>query len=192
MKLSPLIKDQDVFIDAHGHENEDIQFADERYDIHLHKKTNYRVDGKIQEVNIRIPLNSNRPITISNARNKRMEVPRRLQKEINGVFEENKEIRIRFVEEVRKILEEYYHVFWDKEFAKQVLRKISYFFDLNWDEEDVIFTASKGDRTPYSMYQADFVSREYPIRLEMDWQGILIKNIRGRKEVTVIRHGVDR
>lgn len=37
MKLSPLIKDQDVFIDAHGHENEDIQFADERYDIHLHK-----------------------------------------------------------------------------------------------------------------------------------------------------------
>ena len=36
-----------------------------------------------------------------------MEVPRRLQKEINGVFEENKEIRIRFVEEVRKILEEY-------------------------------------------------------------------------------------
>jgi hypothetical protein len=49
MKLSPLINNQDVFIDAHGHEKEGISFSDERYDIHLHKKPNIALRGKCKK-----------------------------------------------------------------------------------------------------------------------------------------------
>ena len=92
MKLSPLINNQDIFIDAHGHEKEGISFSDERFDIHLHKKTKYRIDGKIQEVHIRIPLNSNRSVTIKNARNQHIDIPNKLLKEIHAVLEKDKNL----------------------------------------------------------------------------------------------------
>lgn len=181
MKLSPLINNQDVFIDAHGHEKEGISFSDERYDIHLHKKTKYRIEGKVQEVNIRIPLNSNRSVTVTNAQNKDLDVPRKLLKEVHAVFEEDIDLRTNFVKEMKSILENYYNVFWDKELAKNIFKKIGSFFNLNWDDENTIFAALSKKDFPYMMYQADFISIETHVRLIMNWEGISIKNIQKKK-----------
>jgi hypothetical protein len=184
MKLSPLINNQDVFIDAHGHEKEGISFSDERYDIHLHKKTKYRIEGKVQEVNIRIPLNSNRSVTVTNAQNKDLDVPRKLLKEVRAVFEEDIDLRTNFVKEMKSVLENYYNVFLDKELAKKVLQKISSFFDLSWDDENIFFVILPKKDFPYAMYQTDFISKDTHVRLTMDWKGISIKNIKCKEKIS--------
>ena len=66
MKLRSLIKNQVLSIDDHKwgcqeNKNWDIQHCD----IHVDKKTNYPIKGKIREVQIKIPINSNRPIEIT-------------------------------------------------------------------------------------------------------------------------------
>ena len=190
MKLRPLIENQSVFIDAHGHEREDITFSDERFDIHLHKKTKYRVEGSIQEVNIRIPLNSTRPVKITNARNREMEVPRKLVKEIQDAFE-NIVLRERFVEEVKKILEDYFHVFWDKELAKTVMSRIGNFFGLEWANDAVIFTATRGQNATYSLYQADFLYGYTIYRMKMNWEGIFIESVHNNKQISFFQHGYE-
>lgn len=181
MKLSPLINNQDIFIDAHGHEKEGISFSDERFDIHLHKKTKYRIDGKIQEVHIRIPLNSNRSVTIKNARHQHIDIPNKLLKEIHAVLEKDKNLRVNFANEIKNVLENYYNVFLDKELAKNIFKKIGSFFNLNWDDENTIFAALPKKDFPYMMYQADFISIETHVRLIMNWEGISIKNIQKKK-----------
>ena len=184
MKLRPLIKDQKLFIDAHGHEREDIHFEDEQYDIHLHKKTNYRIGGKIQEVNIRIPLNSMRPVTITNARSKYMDVPLRLLREIQEAFSDE-ELRSQFVREISEIIQNYFHVFWNKELAKKVLARISKFFDLPWDDEYVIFSANLSSSKHYSSYTAYINAGDDMYQLTMDFEGITIQP-NNKKDISVI------
>jgi hypothetical protein len=60
MNLKPLLKKQKLRTDPHGHN--EAQWDDSRYEIHLHKNTKYPIDGKICEINIYVPLNSDNKV----------------------------------------------------------------------------------------------------------------------------------
>lgn len=112
-KLSKLIQHQKVFIDAHGkEEDQDIRqriYDDPSYDLHLHKKTNrVPINGKKEyDVDIRIPLNNpNRGMTVEYRNKKHDEIPGRLRKEIEEVFEDSKK-RDAIAAEIADILSKY-------------------------------------------------------------------------------------
>ena len=108
MRLRSLIKNQVLSIDDHKwgcqeDKNWDIQHCD----IHVDKKTNYPIKGKIREVQIKIPINSNRPIEITDKikgnKSNLDDIPRNLKKEIENAFSNDK-IRKAFVIDVYDVL----------------------------------------------------------------------------------------
>ena len=103
MGLKSLIENQTIIIDDHKRGNREIKNWDDiQNDVHIDKKTNFRINGKKQNFRIRIPINSDRPIKIENTRkNTLADLPGRFQKEIREAFEDKvvREHR-RFVESV--------------------------------------------------------------------------------------------
>ena len=82
MKIKGILKEQEVSLDPHGH-YEMTSFDDSRYDFHLHKKTKRPIDGKERYVVIRIPLNSDRKVSITSDKEQIDAIPRKLKNEIN-------------------------------------------------------------------------------------------------------------
>ena len=69
MGLKSLIENQTIIIDDHKRGNREIKNWDDiQNDVHIDKKTNFRINGKKQNFRIRIPINSDRPIKIENTR----------------------------------------------------------------------------------------------------------------------------
>ena len=67
MRLRSLIKNQVLSIDDHKWGCQEEKKWDFKHcDIHVDKRTNFPINGKIREVQIKIPINSNRPIGIKN------------------------------------------------------------------------------------------------------------------------------
>ncbi|OCW93036.1 hypothetical protein A9168_13335 [Macellibacteroides sp. HH-ZS] len=133
MALSKLINNQVIIIDNHKQGCREIHnWDDVRSDIHIDKKTNSEIDGVNQEVRIKIPINSERPIKIENARKQAIQkIPRVLRLEITQALED-REIRTNFVNEVLEVLEDFSTALSSEQRAKQVLTRISKHFDLNW------------------------------------------------------------
>jgi hypothetical protein len=65
MSLRPLLEKQTIRIDDHKRGTREIKnWDDPGADVHIDKRTKYKVNGKVQSVTIRIPINNNRQISV--------------------------------------------------------------------------------------------------------------------------------
>lgn len=137
MSLRPLINNQSLIIDDHKWgAKEEKNWDKSSTDVHIDKKTKYPIDGKKQDVRIRIPINSDRNISVEIKRDKNSEVPSRLRKEIIEAFE-NKKKRDAFIKELIPILENFSSNLDSLEKAESVLKRISKHFDLDWTSQKI-------------------------------------------------------
>lgn len=107
MALKNLIDNQTIRIDDHKRGNrEQKNWDDKSKDVHVDKSTNIKVNGKRQKVQIRIPINSDRPIKISNKNDQVISIPKSLEREIIQALE-NKEKREAFVSDILNTIREF-------------------------------------------------------------------------------------
>lgn len=136
MSLQPLIKKQKIQIDDHKRGSKEIKnWDDSTADIHVHKETLYPIEGKKQKVTIKIPINSQSPVTITSkvkgSKSHLQEIPKDLKNEIQKAFE-NTKIRTKFVKGVVDTLKNFDSVLADEEKARDALNRISENFELEW------------------------------------------------------------
>jgi len=136
MSLKPLIKNQTLIIDDHKRgAREQKNWDSNTSDIHIDKKTKYKLDGKLQEVRIRIPINSNKPISVT-SRNKNIPPPQKLVKEIKKAFS-NKDIREKFIRDLVDILDNFSSNLDSLEKARVTLERIAKHFGLKWTKQEI-------------------------------------------------------
>jgi hypothetical protein len=166
MSLKILIESQTITIDDHKRGSREIKDWDDRaIDIHIDKKTNFKVDGVYQNIRIRVPINSNRPLKIENGSKKVLEkIPSKLEREIKRAFE-NKKIRDDFVADVRNVVKNFTTILENEERVKLILANISKHFDLEWTQ-DKIATYSNDSLVLYSQKYKDVQEREYFITVD--------------------------
>ena len=123
--------------DHHWGAGEIKNWDDESKDIHIDKKTQYKIDGKIQEVRIRLPINSDRKLSIEAKTTGVNKVPSKLNKEIKRAFE-NTKIRQSFVRDLREILDNFSSTLDNYEKIEDTMNRLSKHFALNWTREEVI------------------------------------------------------
>lgn len=181
MSIKGLIDNQTIIIDDHKRGNrEKKNWDDPAADVHIDKITDYPMEGKRQEVRIRIPINSDRQISIENARKQEINnIPRQLRKEIRKAFE-NKKSRERFVKDLIEILKDFDTVLSSKQRVQQILDNLSKHFELEWTKE-IIATYSNDILVLYSQSYKDRKGINYFISI--DAQKIKI----GSKDISV-RH----
>lgn len=132
--MKKLVKGQKIKIDNHGRGTGAIDYYDDpANDIHL-DKTVYDGKKKNGEYQIRVPLNSDRPVTVN--RDENAKIPGKLLEEIQDAFEDSGK-KQRFVDEMREVLNGY--PIKDKNNAnvdkvQKAMRKISDAFDLGWND----------------------------------------------------------
>lgn len=161
MSLKPLIKKQKIIIDDHKRgSREEKNWDDKRIDVHLDKRTRTKIDGKYQEVIIRIPLNSERNISIENAKKESSDIPSKLKNEIFDAFS-NKEIREDFISDLISILDDFKSQTENKEKARAALSKISKHFGLKWNENEI----SMYYRDAYNRYFAEIIDYQNDVYL---------------------------
>lgn len=137
MSLKPLIENQSLTIDDHKWGAKEEKKWDEiSSDIHIDKKTKYPIGGKKQDVRIRIPINSERKISVEIKKDRSAEVPNKLRKEIIEAFED-KNKRDAFIKELIPILENFSSNMDSLEKAENVLKRISKHFDLEWTSQKI-------------------------------------------------------
>lgn len=165
MSLKPLIQNQSLIIDDHNWgTREEKDWDKSSRDIHIDKKTKkYKIEGKRQEVRIKIPINSDKNISLDNKANKRAEVPQKLIEEIAEAFE-NKKIRDAFIRELIPILENFKSNLDSIDKAKSVLNRISRHFDLEWDSQ-TIENHINGSLIELTQVYVDNESKQYYISL---------------------------
>ena len=168
MALKNLIKNQTIRIDDHKRGCREIKEWDTSSDIHLDKTTNFPLNGKIQKVRIKIPINSDQPIKIvAKKEQKNIEViPNNLLKEIKEALED-KEIRDRFILDVMDVLNNFDTALSNEERAKSVLTRISKHFDLNWPT-DTIKIYAKEALLEYTLVYQKNSNEEYFAKLDKD------------------------
>ena len=173
MSLKPLIKKQKIIIDDHKRgSREEKNWDDNRVDVHLDKRTKTKIEGKIQEVIIRIPINSERNISIENAKNEFSDIPRSLKNEILDAFA-NKDTREQFIADLISILRDFKSQTANKEKAKSALSKISKHFGLKWDENEV----NMYYRDVYNRYFAEIIDNQNDVYLmSIDSRKIIIED----------------
>lgn len=166
MALKNLIENQIIIIDDHKRGTKEIKdFDNLENDVHIDKETNYKIDGKRQKVKIRIPLNSDNPIKVE-SRNKKIEIPNQLNKEIKKAFE-NKKTRESFIKDVLETLADYASVLNSEEKAVKVIERISKHFDLQWDNETIVKYKDEVLST-YTQFFTDEKNRRFFIKLDKE------------------------
>lgn len=138
--MKDLIKGQSIMIDDHKRAHAHGFFDDEKADIHLDKK------AKSGNYQIRIPLNTNRPVDVElkSSKKKLQEIPENIAREIRGIFA-NDNVRRDFVEALIKELKNYPYADETKEKDKRkdinkafgALRRLSKHFGLDWSNKTV-------------------------------------------------------
>jgi hypothetical protein len=135
MALKELISNQTIRIDDHHWGNrEEKNWDDLSKDIHIDKSTNTKVNGKRQKLQIRIPINSDRPIKIGNKNDNIDSIPKSLEREIKQALE-NKNSREEFIGDLLNTLKEFPSSLDNEKRAKSILDRLSKHFDLEWTGE---------------------------------------------------------
>jgi hypothetical protein len=167
MSLKGLIKNQTIIIDDHKRGNGEIKnWDDPGLDVHIDKTTNYPVNGKRQDVRIRIPINSNREIRIENSKSRQDEVPRQLLREIRNAFE-NTDTRERFISEIIEILLNFKTLLQSEERVEQILSNLSRHFDLEWTQEKIA-TYTNNILEVYTQIYTDDKNNQFYITIDKD------------------------
>jgi SMC interacting uncharacterized protein involved in chromosome segregation len=148
--LKSLIENQTIQIDAHQRGNrENISWDSKTDDIHIHKRTNWKAGGKNIEVEIKVPINSERPVLIrivTNVRKKdqiQTAVENQLLKEIQKAFAD-KATREAFIDDLLKILENYKGQFNSLSRAQSAIKRVVKHFGLPAKIENEIESYVKG------------------------------------------------
>lgn len=123
--------------DHHWGTGEVKNWDDKSKDIHIDKKTQYKIDGKMQEVRIRLPINFDRKLSIKAKTHGVKEVPSKLNKEIREAFK-NTKIRQSFVIDLREILDNFSSILDNHEKIEDTMSRFSNHFELKWTEEEII------------------------------------------------------
>lgn len=166
MALKELIKNQTIIIDDHKRGIGEVKnWDDKSVDVHIDKTTNFPWNGKRQNIRIKIPINSDRPIKIENARKKELyDIPSKLKREIQKAFE-NKQKRELFINDIVENIKSFDTILSSEEVVQQVLNNISKHFELKWTEDKIsIFT--NGVLAQYSQSYTDNDGKEYFISVD--------------------------
>ncbi len=131
MSLKLLINNQIIRIDTHQSGNREINSWDDgTQDIHIDKTTYYKINGKKQSIRIKIPLNSDREISVING-SKKWEISRALKKEIQDIFKDKARCK-EFIFQLSEILLNYpSQILEDDQRLYNVIDKICFVFWLS-------------------------------------------------------------
>ncbi len=132
MNLRKLVNNQTITIDDHKWGAKEIRNWDvSSTDIHIEKKTNYKLNGKKQQVKIKLPINSKRDITIEPSQRDNLEqIPSKLAKEIKTAFSKEK-LKKAFIKDLIYVLTDFNSNLDNLEKVKDAVFRISKHFDLN-------------------------------------------------------------
>jgi hypothetical protein len=176
MSLKPLVKDQTITIDNH-HRGTGLptSWDDTLYDLHIHKRKN---KDKRVAADIRIPLNSDRPLQINIKKQKKSFTENQLRKEIQEALgDKNK--RQPFINSLIETLTNYPSERSSKERAEEAVKRLAKHFDLSDEivKEVVSYTHQQVD-----VYTAVFQDRISPdtffITLHPKWgKSIIIQGL---------------
>lgn len=174
MKIKSLLKEQKIILDPHGH-YEIKTFGDTRYDFHLHKETKRVIDGEKRTVIIKIPLNSNRKVTIISNKKEQESIPRKLEKEIRDVLDTDITARNKFLEDIINALKDYPKDFRKIGNVKQCIERIGNAFGFAWKKMDVKYFLS-GIRT--NKYSAEFIDTDKRVyRILLDERHAIVEDM---------------
>ncbi len=90
-------------------------------DIHLDKRTNTKLEGKQVEAVLRIPLNSERPVSCEVKKVSNASTGKRIIKEVKSAFSDDR-VRRDFITDLLNSLDNYPSKFTSKEKAQSVLQ----------------------------------------------------------------------
>ena len=138
MSLKSIIQNQTIDIDDHNWGNREVKnWDDSSKDVHLHKRTQFKIEGKYRQVDICLPINLDNEIKITSDSNELTEVPRKLKKEITEAFKTRK-TRKNFINDIVSILENYESNLDSLEKANDTLKRVSKHFGLNWTQKEIV------------------------------------------------------
>ena len=132
LNLKPLLNNQKLHIDSHGHA--EAKWDNPSYEIHLHKETKFKIDGEGCSVNIIVPLNTNGKVRCEKGKGKgrcerRMDIPRLLEEEIKDAFADDAK-RAQFVNELRQELKKFPSDNGDEKQIEDALQRIANAFGI--------------------------------------------------------------
>jgi len=138
MAIKGLIERQTIIIDDHKRGTGEVKNWDKKdVDVHIDKTTNFPVKGKRQNIRIKVPINSDRPLKMENAKSKsHNKIPLQLKREIKKAFE-NKAQRERFIKDILEHIKNFDTILSSEVRVRQVLSNISEHFDLEWTKEKI-------------------------------------------------------
>ncbi|MEI7502778.1 MAG: hypothetical protein WCJ61_05800 [Paludibacter sp.] len=165
MKLKSLLNKQEIDIEDHRKGSGEIKnWADPSADIHIHKTTKYKIEGKSQDVTIKISINNFRPIVSLNVKKRDVPIPEKLRREILNAFKNEKKVS-EFVSDLVKILKDYEPIFQSREKVIQSLKILSMHFDLLWNEQLIIKMVDEAVKSYTGIY-TDKSEKEFFITFE--------------------------
>jgi len=142
MSLKSLLKNQTLKIDNHQRGTGLANDWETNGDIHIDKITKeYRVNGKPTIVQIRIPINSDKPITCEIG-GRKSDIPKKLENEIKNALNDNAK-RKPFIDDLVKTIRNYNEVMNSEKNAKEAIERLAKHFDLNWTEQEIATYANK-------------------------------------------------
>lgn len=138
MSLKTILERQTIKVDNHQWGTAlPNDWKDKNQDIHIDKTTkNYKLYGKHVTVRIKIPINSDNPVTCTINGTKNNSIPPGLLKEIQDTLA-NKESRQPFIDDLVKTIKNYDLVMHTKENASDALNRLSKHFDLEWTNDEI-------------------------------------------------------
>lgn len=162
MKLNSLLKNQTITICDHKWGNREIkEWENPATDIHLEKKTKYKIDGKLQDVIIKLPLNSNRQIKIeSKAKEIKNEIPPQLLKEINTALSDDS-VRMLFIRDLIVVLKDYKSNLNNLTKAHNALLLIANHFNLQQTNQNIITQIDKVLKSYTEAFTDEFHNNYY-------------------------------
>ncbi|MDO7525148.1 hypothetical protein ACT4VL_18430 [Acinetobacter baumannii] len=158
MSLINLIKDQVIKIDDHNWGNKEIKsFDGYNKDVHLDKRTNFPIDGKIQHVVIKISLNSDRPPQVKINNKNTGVIPSKIEKEIKNALKDENLLK-RFFLDIATVINNYESKLKDREKCIEVFDKVAKNFGLKLSGEQIFnldecFEASYTDPQSHRKYK---------------------------------------
>ena len=155
MSLVSLIKDQVIKIDDHlWGTKEPKSFNGKNKDVHLDKRTNFKMNGKLQHVIIKISLNNDRKISVTINNKKTGEIPKKLINEIQNTLTQDDHLTRKFFEDVAQVIGNYESFLTDEIKCIDVFDRIAKNFGLTKTGNEIFNSGS--------LYQNTFKHSEYP------------------------------
>ena len=157
--MKKLIENQELRIDNHKR-NEPNDWDTNSDDVHLHKITQVKFNGKPVTVDLKLPLNSDREPTFKIKNCKENNLKDKLTKEINDALSDITK-REKFTEELINILKGYKSQWSDREKAKVAVTRLAKHLDLDENIVSEMTTYIDGKLLSYTALLSDKNKRVY-------------------------------